>query len=104
MARNRRRTPRRRDFRPLAVGLTVAAAATVLLVGVLLVRTLGGSHGQAAGQGRLSDSTLPAQSLGPGWRAQLVAGAAPDWPWAQDGACPSYSAADYPAQRHRLSA
>jgi hypothetical protein len=94
----RRRTPRPLLF---AIALAVAAAITSLVV-----------YGLTTGAPPPDQASLPpgaalqASDLGARWQLTAVAPATspPEWPWAQDGICPTYAAGDYPAQLHRQSA
>ncbi len=81
----------------LLLFLLLAAVA-----GALLARRLTASDPTDQTNGvalRLAD-------LGGGWQlaSSRPDGFQPLWPWAQDGVCPAYRAADYPAQQHRIHA
>jgi hypothetical protein len=90
----------RHGFRGLAAYLVVTALAVGFAV--LLVRAIAANH--SGSRDRLANAALTPAVLGPGWRVDVVSGRTPGWPWAQDGVCPAYVAADYPAQRHRQTA
>ena len=95
----RRRCPHRRVW-------YVVAGLAAVGVAVVLTRLLAAGGAQTGPHDALTGAALTPSDLGAGWQVAAVSGAgsALQWPWAQDGSCPGYVAADYPAQLHRQAA